>query len=77
MTVPDSTLPQPKRMITTTPLQALSLLNNPFLLDQARALAQRLETEVSSGDAAAGSTGHTGSRLATLRRRKNRALPWR
>lgn len=38
---PDSALPAPKRVSTTTPLQALSLLNNDFLLDQARFLAER------------------------------------
>ena len=50
---PDSTLPQPRRVITTTPLQALGLLNNPFMLDQARAFAERLEAEVPFPDAAA------------------------
>jgi uncharacterized protein DUF1553 len=39
---PDSALPEPKRMVTTTALQALSLLNTPFLLDQARFFAERL-----------------------------------
>jgi len=38
---PDTALPAPKRISTTTPLQALSLLNNDFLLDQARFLAER------------------------------------
>ena len=38
---PDSSLPAPKRVSTTTPLQALSLLNNSFLLDQAKLLAER------------------------------------
>jgi hypothetical protein len=38
---PDSSLPAPKRVSTTTPLQALSLLNNSFILDQARRLARR------------------------------------
>ena len=38
---PDSALPAPKRVSTTTPLQALALLNNAFILDQARYLAER------------------------------------
>ena len=38
---PDSSLPAPKRISTTTPLQALSLLNNSFILDQARLLVGR------------------------------------
>ena len=42
---PDSTLPEPKRVITTTALQALNLLNNSFVLDQARFFAERLVRE--------------------------------
>jgi hypothetical protein len=42
---PDTSLPAPKRESTTTPLQALSLLNNSSLLDQARFFAERLERE--------------------------------
>lgn len=42
---PDSALAAPKRVSTTTPLQALSLLNNPFMLDQARLLAERSERD--------------------------------
>jgi hypothetical protein len=42
---PDSTLPEPKRVVTTTPLQALTLLNSKFMLDQAEALAERLKRE--------------------------------
>ncbi|HEY3740024.1 MAG TPA: DUF1553 domain-containing protein [Bryobacteraceae bacterium] len=40
---PDSSLPEPKRIVTTSPLQALALLNNAFLLDQAKFFAERLE----------------------------------
>jgi hypothetical protein len=43
---PDSSLPEPKRVVTTTALQSLSLLNNPFMLDQARFFAERLIREV-------------------------------
>ncbi|MBM3729007.1 MAG: DUF1553 domain-containing protein [Acidobacteria bacterium] len=42
---PDSSLPEPKRIVTTSPLQALALLNNSFVLDQARFLAERLKAE--------------------------------
>ncbi len=42
---PDSSLPEPKRVVTTSPLQALALLNNSFLLDQSAFFAGRLERE--------------------------------
>ncbi|MBK9171285.1 MAG: DUF1553 domain-containing protein [Bryobacterales bacterium] len=42
---PDSSLPAPRRDVTTSPLQALTLLNNAFLLDQARFFGERLERE--------------------------------
>lgn len=42
---PDSSLPAPKREVTTTPLQALSLLNNEFIIDQARRFAKRVASE--------------------------------
>ena len=48
---PDSALPAPKREVSTSPLQALSLLNNPFLLDQARFFADRLEREAADSEA--------------------------
>ncbi len=47
---PDSALPEPKRMVTTTALQALSLLNTPFLLDQARFFAERLIRQAGDKD---------------------------
>jgi hypothetical protein len=46
---PDSSLPEPKRVVTTSPLQALSLMNNAFVMDQARFLAARLEREAGPG----------------------------
>ena len=49
---PDSSLPAPKRVSTTTPLQALSLLNNSFVLDQARRLAERSLAEAGQDSAA-------------------------
>jgi hypothetical protein len=42
---PDAGQPQPKRTASTTPLQALNLLNSRFALQQARALAERLHRE--------------------------------
>lgn len=42
---PDSALSAPARVSTTTPLQALSLLNNKFLLEQSRFLAERSLSE--------------------------------
>ncbi len=46
---PDPSTTTPTRTSTTTPLQALSLLNNPFVLRAARLLGARLEAEC--GDA--------------------------
>ncbi len=45
---PDAGQIAPKRNVSTTPLQALSLLNSPFLLQQAKFLAERLEKEAGS-----------------------------
>jgi hypothetical protein len=42
---PDSSLPEPKRIVTTSPLQALALLNNAFVIDQAKFFAERLARE--------------------------------
>jgi len=39
---PDPSLPEPKRVVTTTALQALDLLNSTFMLDQANAFRVRL-----------------------------------
>ena len=46
--LPDIAFAAPKRANTTTPLQALTLLNHSFTLDMARALAARIQ----NGDAA-------------------------
>jgi hypothetical protein len=43
--LPDSTQSCPKRSLTTTPTQSLSLLNNPFVLDQSRRFAARVARE--------------------------------
>ena len=45
---PDPSTKTPRRSVTTTPLQALSLMNNSFVLRQARHFAERLRRE--SGD---------------------------
>ncbi len=50
---PDCSYAAPKREASTSPLQALSLMNNQFVLDQARSFAARLEQEAGRGDAAA------------------------
>lgn len=42
---PDGGQHQPKRNASTTPLQALNLLNSPFMNQQAELLAKRLEKE--------------------------------
>lgn len=42
---PDPSLPEPRRVVTTSPLQALSLLNHSFTIDMAEALAARLQRE--------------------------------
>ena len=42
---PDGGQHQPKRNASTTPLQALNLLNSPFMNQQAEILAKRLEKE--------------------------------
>ncbi|MBI4602130.1 MAG: DUF1553 domain-containing protein [Planctomycetes bacterium] len=42
---PDPSTRTPVRSVTTTPIQALGLMNDAFVLRQARALARRLERE--------------------------------
>jgi hypothetical protein len=42
--VPPATESCPRRHVTTTPLHALLLLNDPFAVDRAKALARRVET---------------------------------
>ncbi len=42
---PDGAQTQPRRMVSTTPLQALNLLNSPFVLDQSAIFAERLKHE--------------------------------
>jgi hypothetical protein len=42
---PDAGQIQPRRTVSTTPLQALNLLNSAFLLEQSAALAGRLQRE--------------------------------
>ncbi|WP_435017210.1 PSD1 and planctomycete cytochrome C domain-containing protein [Tundrisphaera sp. TA3] len=43
---PDGGLVAPRRNVSTTPLQALNLLNSRFMLDQSARLAARVEREV-------------------------------
>jgi hypothetical protein len=49
---PDPSTTAPRRAVTTTPLQALALMNNIFVLRQAKVLANRIQREAGS-DAAA------------------------
>jgi hypothetical protein len=48
---PDAGQVAPKRNVSTTPLQALNLLNSTFIIQQANFLSQRLETEAGTEDA--------------------------
>ena len=57
---PDATSAMPKRNISTTPLQALNLLNDPFILDQAERFAKRVKLE------AGGEVGHQVKRAFRL-----------
>jgi hypothetical protein len=50
---PDPSSAAPRRSVTTTPLQALSLLNNNFVLKMSDALADRATREGDDDDAAA------------------------
>ena len=47
---PDFAFAAPRRAATTSPLQALTLMNHRFTLDMAAALAERLEREAGSDD---------------------------
>jgi mono/diheme cytochrome c family protein len=47
--LPDNAFAAPKRANTTTPLQALTLLNHRFTLDMAAAFARRIEKESDTG----------------------------
>ncbi len=47
---PDFNQVVPKRTRSTTPLQALNLLNSPFVLQQADFLVQRLDTEAKTAE---------------------------
>ncbi len=49
---PDPANLTPKRLTTTTPLQALTLSHNPFMLKQAGYFAERLQTEAGEAPAA-------------------------
>lgn len=49
---PDAGQSTPRRTVSTTPLQVFNLLNDPFILEQADLLAQRLEREAGPAPAA-------------------------
>src|SRR5262245_6926751 len=42
---PEPSVKSPRRSVTTTPIQALGLMNNPFVLRQARDMAKRIESD--------------------------------
>ncbi|MFP6900514.1 MAG: DUF1553 domain-containing protein, partial [Opitutales bacterium] len=48
---PDPANLTPKRLVTTTPLQALTLSNNPFMLKQTGYFAERLQAEAGEAPA--------------------------
>jgi hypothetical protein len=50
---PDPAFAEPRRAATTTPLQALTLMNHRFAVDMAQALAERLQREAGASDAQA------------------------
>jgi hypothetical protein len=64
--LPDIAFAAPKRANTTTPLQALTLLNHSFTLDMARALAARVQ----DGDAVAQAYRLTFQREPTAKERE-------
>ncbi|MFM7149496.1 MAG: DUF1553 domain-containing protein, partial [Gemmataceae bacterium] len=47
---PDATTTVARRNVSTTALQALNLLHDPFVLDQSERFAERLTREIGSGD---------------------------
>ncbi|HEX3133226.1 MAG TPA: DUF1553 domain-containing protein, partial [Planctomycetota bacterium] len=47
---PDPAFAEPRRAATTTPLQALTLMNHRFALDMAQALTERLQRDAGAGD---------------------------
>ncbi|MBK5294445.1 MAG: DUF1553 domain-containing protein, partial [Acidobacteriia bacterium] len=49
---PDPAVATPQRSVSNTPVQALTLLNNEFVLKQAGYLAARLEKEAGAGSEA-------------------------
>ena len=49
---PDPSVKAPRRSVTTTPIQALSLLNSSFVFRQAAELAKRVEREAGADPAA-------------------------
>jgi hypothetical protein len=50
--LPDNAFAAPKRSNTTSPLQALTLLNHSFILDMAGALAARVTRQTAAADTA-------------------------
>jgi hypothetical protein len=62
---PDPSALTPRRQVTTTPLQALALWNNSFVLRMAEQFANRVETECAkAGDSSTTAKVHRAYRLA-------------
>jgi hypothetical protein len=59
---PDSAFAAPRRASTTTPLQALTMMNHSFTMDMARFFAERIQQELPGGPREAGHS--VGSRVA-------------
>jgi hypothetical protein len=55
---PDAGQPMPKRTQSTTPIQALNLLNSPFIIEQSEAFAARIERSPGSLEAHVASAFH-------------------
>jgi hypothetical protein len=47
---PDPNVHAEKRSVTNTPIQKLFVLNSPFMIEQAKALAGRLSKDAPDGD---------------------------
>ena len=51
---PDPSVKMPRRSTTTTPLKALALMNNSFVLRQAKHFAERVRASAGAGSGAGG-----------------------
>ena len=70
---PDPSVKTPRRSVTTTPLQALGLMNNAFVLRQAKYFAERVEARGRSRCEEAGAAGVPAGAWARSRRHAERS----